>query len=471
MACFSIGRIAVCTSPREWDRYLLPLKMPRYRLNPALLTETIEPPVALARAWATSFPLPASPCPTLPLLNLAQGVPGELPPAELQEKLRSSPTYGYGDVFGSASLRNAVAEDLSRVYHGSVTQEDVCITAGANLAFAVVAQSLAGKGDAIVLPTPWYFNHYMTLTSLGVEAIPLPTHAPDFSISEEALAELLSTRKNIKAVVCVTPNNPTGAIYSPSKLARIARLVDRHSVALVLDETYRDFLLDGSQRAKPHSLFESSLGGESWSWRDSESSSLHPTDIRLHLVPAAMIHISSFSKSYAIPGHRLGSIACDPSLLSSSGVLGPLAKALDNLQICPPVTSTQEAVAWAMRDPAQQEHRLATAVELRERRELFTRLLEGTGYTVESCGAYYAFVRHPFTEELDSESVAKAMAGLVGVVVLPGAFFMPPRSTDESGKRLRFSIANVSKERLQELPQRLHELSRLWKENGVGYGM
>lgn len=132
---------------------------------------------------------------------------------------------------------------------------------------------------------------------------------------------------------------------------------------------------------------------------------------------------------------------------------GPLAKALDNLQICPPRTDTQRAIAWAMHDVRQRDWRQEVALELRERRRAFTKAMqtpvvrdgasasvgvgaqgekskggrdakspEELGWRIESegnFGAYYVYVRHPF-EGTPSETVAAGLAGLVGVVVLPG---------------------------------------------------
>lgn len=269
---------------------------PRYALNPFVVHSTIEPPVSIARSWV--YPKPGvAPEPRLPLINLSQGVPGVAPPAAFVEHLHRQPVdWGYGDNFGAPLLRQALARDLNHVYrpNSSVSApqaihiEDICITSGSNLAFATIAQVLATRGDAILLPTPWYFNHYMTLTSLGIEAVPVTTHAPEFEVDPTAVHEALAlARQNgtaPRALVIVTPNNPTGAIYSAESLAQLALLARDEGIALVLDETYKDFLLEPSEhgasvrhRAMPHTLFQDALpnsGSNGWNWRDSESPSL-----------------------------------------------------------------------------------------------------------------------------------------------------------------------------------------------------
>lgn len=253
--------------------------------------------------------------------------------------------------------------------------------------------------------------------------------------------------------------------------------------------------------ARPHDLFEDAPPGlaesswdPDWDWR------------------STVIQLFSFSKSYAIPGHRLGGFVAHSAFLEQrikddSGtdklIFGPAAKALDNFQVAPPRTDTQRAVAWAIEDPQQLDWRSQVANELRARRRAFVEglakpvppflnpnasaLVDSStadtslarspkewGWHVESAGAYYAFLRHPFTS-IPSDKVAQALAELVGVVTLPGAFFVPvgadATSADSSGSRLRVSVANVSTEKLAKLPERLAILSELWEKKGAGWGV
>ncbi|SOV04375.1 related to BNA3 - kynurenine aminotransferase [Ustilago sp. UG-2017a] len=525
-----------------------PSSAPAYDFNPNLHVKTIDPPVQIGARWAQSYPSSSSPfagadvLPHLPLLNLAQGVPGHPPTQALLDRIQfeaqpenaASPaghTHGYGPVFGDPKLRQAVARDINRVYRtpgkgerNAVTEENVAITAGCNLAFTAVATSLAGPGDALVVCDPWYFNHQMTMTAFSIQIASVHTTPPDYLPDVQMIRALLSSNsrastKTIKGVVLVTPNNPTGAVYPPDLIRDIAALCNMYGVALILDETYRDFLLTGSDLddasqpasssathslpysyARPHHLFEDAPAGlaektwadAAWDWRDT------------------VIQLFSFSKSYAIPGHRLGGFVAHPAFLQQkikddSGVdkliFGPTAKALDNFQVAPPRTDTQRAVAWAIEDPQQLEWRSQVANQLRQRRRAFVEALsrpvpaflnsdasalaeastdastakspKDWGWHVESAGAYYAFLRHPFTS-VPSDKVAQALAELVGVVVLPGAFFTPTHAEakgESSGARLRVSVANVSTEKLAKLPERLAILSELWDKKGAGWGI
>lgn len=169
---------------------------------------------------------------------------------------------------GEIELREALAKDMSRCYGADIPSDNVAITAGCNLAFYAAILALAAPGDEVVLPCPWYFNHEMTLTQLGVTCVPMRTQPPAFEPSVDDLRPLLTERT--RAVVLVTPNNPTGAIYSPETIAAFADIAKERHIALVLDETYRDFL--PSKQEQAHTLFQRP------DWRDT------------------IVHLFSFSK-------------------------------------------------------------------------------------------------------------------------------------------------------------------------------
>lgn len=223
----------------------------------------------------------------------------------------------------------------------------------------------------------------MTLTQLGVSIIPLPCHAPSFLPSISECARLLTPKT--RAIVIVTPSNPTGAVYPPALIAELATLAASHGVPLIIDETYRDFL-PASSRA--HNLFSQ----PDWS--------------------SSIVQLSSFSKSYAIPGHRLGSIVASPLFLKE------VMKTLDCLQINPPRVA-QKAIAWAVE--GIRGWREEKRDELAARQELFRELVEGTGWDVMSGSAYFAMVRHPFVGER-SQEVSRRLAQYGGVITLPGEF-------------------------------------------------
>jgi aspartate/methionine/tyrosine aminotransferase len=386
-----------------------------FDLNPNLV-DTGTPPIPAARAWMGGydggFGAP---------IDLSQAAPGSAPPDELLKRLAAvaaTPEAArYGPILGDAGLRDAYAADLTRVYGGRVEAADVAITAGCNLAFVAAALAVAKAGQSVILPAPWYFNHQMTLAMLGIEARPLACRAEDGFVPSVQEAERLIDATT-RAVVLVTPNNPTGAIYPEGVIAAFAALAKRHNIALIIDETYRDFLAPGANRA--HGLLAEP------DWRDH------------------VIQLYSFSKAYAVPGHRLGAVTAGPR------VMGEILKVLDSFQICA-ARPAQSALAWGI--AALADWRGATRATINARIAAFQAVIgQCPGWSISSIGAYFAYVRHPFAVE--AMKVAEALATERGVLALPGSFFGPDQE-----QHLRFAFANADEAAIATLPARMAGLA------------
>lgn len=180
-------------------------------INP-LVADTGSPPIPEAKAWLARYDGAHG-----PVVDLSQAVPGHPPPeaflARLGEAARTAEAARYGAILGDAPLREAYAADVAARYGAPIAADEVAITAGCNLAFVIAAMLVAKAGDAVVLPTPWYFNHAMTLRMLGIEARALPARAEAGFVPDPADAEPLLADGRARALVLVTPNNPTGAVY------------------------------------------------------------------------------------------------------------------------------------------------------------------------------------------------------------------------------------------------------------------
>ncbi|PFH46845.1 hypothetical protein AMATHDRAFT_7327 [Amanita thiersii Skay4041] len=415
-----------------------------YKLSANVLS-TIVPPIPLANAWAESY----KPTPLRPLIDMSQGAPGTPPPKLLRDALAdvvrrdgvNGGGWGYCPWNGEKEMREGIAREVRTIYRGrgqegvevDVNEDDVAITSGCNLAFVAVVMSVAGAGDEVILPVPWYFNHQMDLTLLGITPVSLYTFPSEGFLPSVSRCEKRITSKT-RAIALVSPNNPTGATYPPSLIASFLQLARKHNVALILDETYRDFITSPDP---PHSLF--SQHPSQPSWREN------------------LIHLFSFSKSYLIPGHRLGLIIASPTLLTQ------LRTILDSLQICP-ARPMQLALAPLL--PSLRPMIVEEALKIEKRHRLFKERLP-KGWEVGSAGGYFAFVRHPwggkgaFGPSGKDEELCQRMASDLGVVALPASFFSPKEEEEEgSCARLggwqpedwmRFSVANVDDEKIVEL--------------------
>ncbi len=369
---------------------------------------TPDPPIPAARAWAARYDGRHG-----PPLDLTQAVPGYPPHPELLARLGAAAAgrenAGYGPIAGETALREALAEDVSRTYATAIAPGEVVITAGCNLAFAMAMKVIAAPGDNVLVPTPWYFNHAMALSMAGVEARPLPCRAEDGFVPDPRTAARLADART-RAVLLVTPNNPTGAIYPPATIAAFAAFAEARDLWIVLDETYRDFLPE--QPAPPHDLFET--GRE------------------------RLVHLYSFSKAYCVPGHRLGAV------VAAERFQRQLAKALDTQQICP-ARPAQRVLAWAIE--ALRDWRAGNRQIMAARAAACRAALNAA--RIEALGAYFAYLRLPDGAP-DALAAAEHLAATRGLLTLPGPFFGPGQE-----RHLRLAFANAEAERLAELGARL----------------
>lgn len=388
--------------------------MPHF--NP-LVEKLSPPPVPSVLAWAKTYDGARG-----PLIDLSQAVPGYPAHPDMLKWLgeaAASPGYaGYGAIEGEAELRQAYADHMAALYDAAVTADNIHITSGCNQAFIAAAMAVAGAGDTVLMTNPYYFNQETTLAMLGINVELAPCDAGAGFLPEiEAIASAL--RPGVRALVLVSPNNPTGAVYPPELIQRIYETCRKNDTWLILDETYRDFLPDAA--AAPHRLLQTA------GWQD------------------GFVSLYSFSKSFCIPGHRLGAITGGP------GLVAQVAKVMDNLQICAP-RPAQAAVAKAL--PALADWRLANRAEIAARanalKEVMDRLPQ---WKLQAVGAYFAYIRHPF-RDIDSQFVAAKLAKLAGVLCLPGDYFGEGQES-----YLRFAFANADVPTILKLEERLSGFS------------
>ena len=380
--------------------------------NP-LLASVEPPPIPEAHGWAARYDGRLGPA-----LDFCQAVPGYAPHAGLLAAASAAaldPAQAkYGLIPGDLALRTAYAAELSAVYGGAVGADQVAITSGCNQAFFVTMLALAQRGDNVLLPLPWFWNHQQTCTMLGIEPRPLPcSPGAGFIPDPDDAARLIDS--GTRAIVLITPNNPTGAVYPPETIERFHALCVARGITLIVDETYRDFLPEGQARA--HALFTAA------DW------------------PQHLVQLYSFSKSYCIPGHRLGAVTADAALVLQ------FAKALDCLHICPSQIA-QSAVTWGLAHLG--DWRLGNRVTINRRAEAMRAAMDGrAGWAVESLGAYFAYVRHPYGDR-SAALVAEDLAVRLGAVGLPGSAFGPGQEG-----HIRLAFANVGLEGLEDFGRRL----------------
>jgi aspartate/methionine/tyrosine aminotransferase len=384
-----------------------------FAVNP-LLSRVIEPPIAEAHGWIKGRSFPAD----KPLIDVAQAVPGYPPPQALTDRLSKrigEPAMArYTDIEGLSELRTALAADISRDYGAAVEAEDVLITAGCNQAYCLATLALAKAGEEIMVPLPYYFNHQMWLDMQGIRALHLPFRPDRGGVPDPAEAAAAITPAT-RAILLVTPNNPTGAVYPPAAIRAFYDLAKSRGLALILDETYRDFL---PEDGAPHDLF-----GDR-DWRD------------------VLVHLYSFSKVFCLTGYRVGAIVAGRKLN------GEIAKAMDTVAICAPRIGQVAALEglnalgdWRAANTRMMRDRLTALRGAFKRNDL--------GYELISSGAYFAYLRHPHNGT-SAADVARRLADRQNILCLPGSMFGSGQS-----EFLRFAFANVPADAMPVLAERL----------------
>ena len=372
---------------------------------------TVDSPISEVRSWVAGGRRRTD----LPLIDVAQAAPGYPPDQGLADhvsRLDQTQVSRYGPVLGEVPLRAALADALSTSYSGTVRPEQVAITAGANQAFCLAMSVLCEPGERVIMPIPYYFNYDMWLDMGGIEAAYLEC-SEGMLPSVAGAAELLDAQT--RAIVLVTPNNPTGGIYPPNLISAFASLAAEHSIYLVIDETYRDFR---ATNAPAHDLFQN----PKWD--------------------RAVIHIESFSKVYSIPGYRVGALAGAPDLLRE------VDKVADCMTICPSRLGQEAALhglghldGWVAANRETMNRRVA----------MFRNVMGDSRYEVASAGAYFAYVRHPF-EGVPGRQVARRLFDEWAVLALAGEMFGPGQD-----RYLRLAFANLEDRDIPELARRLNE--------------
>ena len=212
----------------------------RTTFNPAV-DGLAAPAIPTVLSWIDTY---ANQCG--PLIDLSQAVPGYPPHSSLLADIASLAgdlsLAKYGEIEGETLLREAFAIYQSEQLHTSITADNVQITAGCNQAFVAVLMALAGAGDRVLLTTPYFFNNEAAVKMLGLEPRFVTCQPEDgFAPDPDAVA-LAIDKHGCRVVALISPNNPTGAVYSGETLAAIQAICRERGVWLVLDETYSDFI-------------------------------------------------------------------------------------------------------------------------------------------------------------------------------------------------------------------------------------
>lgn len=350
-------------------------------------------------------------------ISLGQGVVWYPPPPQASGQLAgflADPVLNkYQAVYGIPELlveieRKLAAENRIEIGNGS----RVFVTAGGNMAFINVLLSIVDPGDEVILNLPFYFNHEMAIVMASCKPVLVPTD-DRYQLQPQLIEAAITPRT--KAVVTVSPNNPTGAVYPESALREVNRICRERGVYHIHDEAYEYFTYGNGRHFSPGSI---------------EGSANHT------------ISIFSLSKSYGFASWRIGYEVIPDHLF------GAVNKVQDTVLICPPVVS-QYAAVGAMR--AGGDWCREKLSDLGEVRQIALDLLGGLGdrcVVPEADGAFYFLIR--LATELPAMAVVERLIREYGVAAIPGSVFGMPDGDGGNGCYLRVSYGALQRETVVE---------------------
>ena len=268
-------------------------------------------------------------------ISLGQGVVHYGPPRAAidaaREALTDRATHEYQDGMGIPVLVERLTAKLKSENGIDVARgRKVMVTAGANMAFVHAVAAITSLGDEIILPVPFYFNHEMAIEMLGCTAVRVPTD-DHYQLRLDAIRDAITPRT--RAVVTVSPNNPSGAVYAESSLREVNALCRDRGLYHIADEVYEYFTY-GSARHVSAGAFPDAA--------------------------AHTISMYSLSKAYGFAGWRVGYVVYPDQLASA------MIKSQDTILVCAPVLSQIAAAAALGAGRAYSEPHVRELAEIRD---------------------------------------------------------------------------------------------------------
>jgi aspartate/methionine/tyrosine aminotransferase len=200
-------------------------------------------------------------------------------------------SHHYSAVSGLQPLREAVVAKTARDSGLTVTPAQVLITNGGKQAIANTFLTLLDPGDEVIVPAPYWVTFPEAIALAGGVPVPIGTTvASGFRVTVEQLDEVCTPRT--KAILFVSPSNPTGAIYSRAEVEAIGRFAVERGLWVVTDEMYEHFVYGG---------------------RDAPSMPVVVPELAERCVV-----INAVSKAYAMTGWRVGWLIAPPDVTAAA---------------------------------------------------------------------------------------------------------------------------------------------------------
>ncbi|MEM5773894.1 MAG: pyridoxal phosphate-dependent aminotransferase, partial [Anaerolineaceae bacterium] len=322
------------------------------------------------------------------VISLGIGEPDFCTPPKILEagikSLRDGQTH-YTSNAGILQVRKAIGTHLEKLYGISYEPKEILLTVGVSEALYLVLNALCDPGDEVIVPTPCFVSYQAEVELAGAKAVEIPSRFEDnFDLNLEALKNAITPKT--KVIFIGYPNNPTGAVASRETLLEVAKLAEKHDLAVISDEIY-DRLVYGVE----HVCFATLPG-----------------------MKDRTVTLGGFSKAYAMTGWRIGYAAGPQDIIEAMNRIHQYTI------MCAPVTA-QLAALEALQN-GEEDVQMMVA-EYDRRRKLIVDGFNHIGLpTFEPKGAFYAFPKIDVTGITD-EAFAERLLFEEKVAMVPGSAF------------------------------------------------
>ncbi len=306
----------------------------------------------------------------------------------------------YGPAQGFLELRQAMAAYFG-TYGIPLTENNVIVTTGGSEAILFAFSAVADPGDEIIIPEPFYTNYNGYASIASIKIVPLPLRVEDgFRLPSRAELESLITPRT-KAVLLCSPSNPTGTVYTPEEIGRVAAVVKERDLFLIGDEVYKEFVYDGAR---------------------------HKSVLEYAEIKERAIVVDSISKRFSCCGARIGAV-----ITRNCDVFQAVLR-FAQARLCPPTVEQRAALA-AYR--MGMDYFIPVRKEYQRRRDVLFEGLQSIPGVVayKPQGAFYITVKLPIKDCDHFVTWMLSEFNLDGetVMVAPGSGFYstPGKGQDE----------------------------------------
>jgi aspartate/methionine/tyrosine aminotransferase len=294
--------------------------------------------------------------------------------------------------FGLPDARKAVSDDFAR-RRSNMPPERIVLTTSTSEGYSLLFKLLCDPGDAVLAPRPSYplVEHLTDLDAVVLDSYTLEFHGVwsiDIDGLRAALASPNTRGRRVRAIILVSPNNPTGSVLTPEDARAVAALAREHNVALIIDEVFADYRFDN----QPPAMIEDDV---------------------------LSFRLGGLSKTVGLPQVKLGWI----------GISGPARLVDDAMErldtICDTYLSVSTPIQAAAADLLREGAAIRKQIQLRVVRNL--EQLTSVAAAHPACsllrpdGGWYAVVQAPAI--VSEEALVLGLLDRTGILVHPGYFF------------------------------------------------